>query len=143
MPKLRIILDHFGNIRLDGKAIDPGWMADFRAAAKHPNVYCKVSALYGRVEKQPAPKDITPLVIRFTANIDGKNFYRFAQNRSKTFDSSVTVCKREDARVFVNREAAFCFLAKLGLVRKDASGEYSKVTNLDSALNYWQFLNVD
>jgi L-fuconolactonase len=58
VPKLRIILDHFGNIRLDGKAIDPGWMADFRAAAKHPNVYCKVSALYGRVEKQPAPKDI-------------------------------------------------------------------------------------
>ena len=26
--------------------------------AKHPNVSCKVSALYGRVEKQPAPKDL-------------------------------------------------------------------------------------
>lgn len=89
---------------------------------------------------QPAPKDTTPLVIRFAVDIDGKTFYRFAQNR---IDSSVTVCKREDARVFVNREAAFRFLAKLGLVRKDASGEYRNVPNLDSALNYWQFLNVD
>jgi L-fuconolactonase len=57
VPKLRIILDHVANIRLDGKPLDPGWVADFRAAAKHPNVHCKVSALYGRVEKQPAPKD--------------------------------------------------------------------------------------
>jgi L-fuconolactonase len=57
VPKLKIILDHFGNIRLDGKPLDPGWVADFRAVARHPNVYCKVSALYGRVEKQPAPRD--------------------------------------------------------------------------------------
>ncbi|OYV06788.1 MAG: hypothetical protein CFE26_04420 [Verrucomicrobiales bacterium VVV1] len=58
VPKLRIILDHFGNLRLDGKALDPLWVEDFRAVAKHPNVHCKVSALYGRVEKQPAPKDL-------------------------------------------------------------------------------------
>ena len=58
VPKLRIILDHFGNLRLDGKPLDPAWVEDFRAVAKHPNVTCKVSALYGRVEKQPAPKDI-------------------------------------------------------------------------------------
>lgn len=58
VPKLRIILDHFGNVRLDGKPLDPGWVADFRAVAKHPNVHCKVSALYGRVGTKPAPKDI-------------------------------------------------------------------------------------
>lgn len=58
MPKLKIILNHFGNIRLDGKPIDPAWIADFRSIAKNPNVYCKVSALYGRVLVQPAPKDI-------------------------------------------------------------------------------------
>ena len=58
VPKLRIILDHFGNIRLSDKAPDAGWAEDFRAVSKHPNVYCKVSALYGRVEKQPAPKDL-------------------------------------------------------------------------------------
>ena len=58
VPKLRIIIDHFGDIRLDGKALDPAWVEEFRAVAKQPNVTCKVSALYGRVEKQPAPKDI-------------------------------------------------------------------------------------
>ena len=58
LPKLRIILDHFGNLRLDGKPLDPAWVEDFRTVAKNPNVHCKVSALYGRVEKQPAPKDL-------------------------------------------------------------------------------------
>lgn len=58
VPGLRIILNHFGNVRLDGKPLDPAWVADFRAVAKHPNVHCKVSALYGRVDKQPAPKDL-------------------------------------------------------------------------------------
>lgn len=93
---------------------------------------------------QPAPKDVTPLVIRFCVSLNGRNVYRFAQNRSKTFDASSTVCKREDAKVFPNRDAAFRFLSKLGLARRDAaSGEYSKVTNLDSPLNYSQLLNVD
>ena len=58
VPDLKIILDHFGNVVLDGKPLDPEWVKDFRAAAKLPNVYCKVSALYGRVKEQPAPKDI-------------------------------------------------------------------------------------
>lgn len=58
IPDLRIILNHFGNIRLDGKALDPEWVKDFRTVAENPNVHCKVSALYGRVEKQPAPKEI-------------------------------------------------------------------------------------
>lgn len=58
LPNLRIILDHFGNVRLDGKALDPAWVADFRTVAKHPNVYCKVSALYGRFVKQPAPREL-------------------------------------------------------------------------------------
>ena len=65
VPKLRIILDHFGNIRLDGKPLDSGWVEDFRAVAKNPNVFCKVSALFGRVADQPAPKDIafyTPIL---------------------------------------------------------------------------------
>lgn len=58
VPDLRIILDHFGGVKLDGSPLDPEWTARLRAVARHPNVYCKVSALYGRVEKQPAPKDI-------------------------------------------------------------------------------------
>ncbi len=59
VPKLRIILDHFGNVRLTDKPLDPEWIKHFHAVAKHPNVYCKVSALYGRVEVQPAPQEIS------------------------------------------------------------------------------------
>jgi L-fuconolactonase len=65
VPKLKIILDHFGNLTLDGKPLEPEWVKQFQAVAKHPNVYCKVSALYGRVKPQPAPHDIayyTPIL---------------------------------------------------------------------------------
>lgn len=58
LPQLRIILDHFGNVRLDDKPLPDAWVADLRAVAKHPNVYCKVSALYGRFATQPAPRDL-------------------------------------------------------------------------------------
>ncbi len=58
VPELRIILDHFGNLNLDGEPLDPAWVEKMRAVAQHPNVYCKVSALYGRAQEQPAPQDI-------------------------------------------------------------------------------------
>jgi L-fuconolactonase len=58
VPELRIILDHFGGVKLDGSPLDPKWVAELRAVAQHANVFCKVSALYGRVAKQPAPQDI-------------------------------------------------------------------------------------
>jgi predicted TIM-barrel fold metal-dependent hydrolase len=57
VPNLKIILDHFGNIVLDGKPLDPAWVKKYRTVARHPNVFCKVSALFGRVKKQPAPQD--------------------------------------------------------------------------------------
>lgn len=58
LPQLRIILDHFGNVRLDDKPLPDAWVADLRAVAKHPNVYCKVSALFGRFATQPAPREL-------------------------------------------------------------------------------------
>ncbi|MCA9269467.1 MAG: amidohydrolase family protein [Planctomycetales bacterium] len=58
VPDLRIIIDHFGNLRLDGRPLDPAWVKQFQAVAQRPNVTCKVSALYGRVAEQPAPRDI-------------------------------------------------------------------------------------
>ncbi len=65
IPNLRIILDHFGDVKLDGSPLDPEWVKKLRAVAQHKNVYCKVSALYGRVKQQPAPQDIsyyTPVI---------------------------------------------------------------------------------
>ncbi len=58
VPKLKVILDHFGNVELTDKPLAEGWVKRFRAVAKQPNVCCKVSALYGRVKKQPAPKEL-------------------------------------------------------------------------------------
>lgn len=58
VPELRIIVDHLGGVKLDGSPLAPAWVAQFRALAKQPNVHCKVSALFGRWEKQPAPQDL-------------------------------------------------------------------------------------
>ncbi len=58
VPKLKIILNHCGNLKLDGQPLDPEWVNKMRAVAKLPNVYCKVSALFGRVKEQPAPREI-------------------------------------------------------------------------------------
>jgi L-fuconolactonase len=58
LPDLKIIIDHFGNLRLDGKALDPQWVSQFRILSQRPNTYCKVSALYGRVKPQPALRDL-------------------------------------------------------------------------------------
>lgn len=57
LPKLRIIVDHFGGVILDGKPLASEWIKNFRAVAAHKNVYCKVSALYGRFREQPAPTE--------------------------------------------------------------------------------------
>jgi L-fuconolactonase len=58
VPKLKVILDHFGNVELTDRPLDPQWVKQFKEVAKHPNAFCKVSALYGRVQKQPAPKSL-------------------------------------------------------------------------------------
>ena len=58
VPGLKIIMDHFGGVRLGEGPLTDEWIKKFRAVAKHPNVYCKVSALFGRFKKQPAPTTI-------------------------------------------------------------------------------------
>ena len=58
VPNLRIILDHFGNVKLDGLPLDLEWVKSMRAVAQSQNVFCTVSALYGRAKEQPAPQDI-------------------------------------------------------------------------------------
>jgi L-fuconolactonase len=58
MPKLRIIIDHFGSVVLTEKPLAPEWQKSFRDVSSHSNVFCKVSALYGRVAVQPAPQEL-------------------------------------------------------------------------------------
>lgn len=60
LPALRIVVDHAANVPIDGKAPPADWLAAMRAAARHPRVYCKVSALVegtGRSDGQ-APKEL-------------------------------------------------------------------------------------
>ena len=59
LPNLKIILDHLGDVKLDGSPLPPEWITKLRSVAQHKNVYCKVSALYGRVKQQPAPQEIS------------------------------------------------------------------------------------
>src|SRR5439155_97145 len=45
LPKLRIVIDHCANLRVDGREPPRAWRDGMKAAAKHPAVFCKVSAL--------------------------------------------------------------------------------------------------
>ena len=45
LPELRIVINHVGNLRIDGGAPNIDWVAGMLGAGGFPNVYCKVSAL--------------------------------------------------------------------------------------------------
>ncbi len=45
LPDLRIVLNHVGNVRITSEAPSDNWQTDIRSAAKHRNVFCKISAL--------------------------------------------------------------------------------------------------
>lgn len=45
MPKLRIVLNHIGNVRITAQPPPRDWTEGIRAAASHPQVFVKISAL--------------------------------------------------------------------------------------------------
>jgi len=51
LPKLRIVINHVANVTIDGKEVKPDWLMGIQQAAKHPNVWCKVSALVDGTRK--------------------------------------------------------------------------------------------
>ncbi len=58
LPKLRIVINHAANLRIDGKEPPAKWREGMAAAAKCPNVFCKVSALVEQTARKPAPRDV-------------------------------------------------------------------------------------
>ena len=58
LPKLRIVINHAANLRIDGKEPPAKWIEGMAAAAKHPNVFCKVSALVEQTGTKPAPREV-------------------------------------------------------------------------------------
>lgn len=45
LPSLRIVVNHIGNVGIDHDPPAADWVGQMRAAASHPKVYCKVSAM--------------------------------------------------------------------------------------------------
>lgn len=48
-PDLPMVIDHLAKPRIKDKAIDE-WLPDFLSAARHPNVYCKLSGMVTEAE---------------------------------------------------------------------------------------------
>src|SRR5580765_2254365 len=61
IPDLRIVINHLANLDLDGGAPPAEWREGMQAAARHPRIFCKVSALVEHAKRQPgetAPADV-------------------------------------------------------------------------------------
>lgn len=56
-PKLRIVLNHTAQARINGEPPDDLWLERIKAAAQQENVYCKASALAETAAQQPAPAE--------------------------------------------------------------------------------------
>ncbi len=60
IPDLRIVIDHVANVRIDGRPPPADWLSGMQDAARHKNVFCKVSGLVegtGRADGT-APQDV-------------------------------------------------------------------------------------
>ncbi len=58
VPKLRVVINHCANLKVDGKEPPKAWADGMKASADHANVFCKVSALVEQTGKKDAPKDV-------------------------------------------------------------------------------------
>lgn len=59
LPKLKILINHLTGLTITGAPADPAWATKVRAAANFPNVYCKVSGIFQRSGRMPAPKNVS------------------------------------------------------------------------------------
>jgi len=60
LSNLRIVQNHIGNVKITKDAPPSDWAAGIQAAAKHKNVFCKISALVEGAarDKQKPPTDV-------------------------------------------------------------------------------------
>ena len=61
LPTLRIVQNHIGNVRITADPPPADWKAGIEAAAKHANVFCKISALVEGASRdgQKAPAEMS------------------------------------------------------------------------------------
>jgi predicted TIM-barrel fold metal-dependent hydrolase len=77
-PDLRIVVNHLANVRIDGKEPPKAWTEGMQAAAKHPLVFCKVSAL---VEGASQPDKPSPTDVAFYKPVLDHAWKTFGENR--------------------------------------------------------------
>lgn len=77
-PDLRIVVNHLANVRIDGKEPPKAWIEGMQAAAKHPHVFCKVSAL---VEGASQPDKQSPTDVAFYKPVLDHAWKTFGENR--------------------------------------------------------------
>jgi L-fuconolactonase len=58
LPKLKILINHLTGLIINGGAAEAAWTKKVQAAAKYPNVSCKVSGIFQRSNRSPAPKKV-------------------------------------------------------------------------------------
>lgn len=80
LPELRIVINHLSGVNIDGKAPPEVWLSGMRAAAKHKNVYCKVSAMV-ELAKLPAGAKRAPLDVAFYKPILDATWESFGDDR--------------------------------------------------------------
>ena len=62
LPNLPMVIDHLSKPKIKDGVVD-GWREDLRAAAKHPNIFCKLSGLVTEADWQTwTPSDLKPYV---------------------------------------------------------------------------------
>ncbi|MGE5195495.1 MAG: amidohydrolase family protein [Deltaproteobacteria bacterium] len=61
---LKIVVNHLANVDVDGGPAPKEWLANMQAAAKHPHVYCKVSALVEHARPKSGDKRV-PRAVEF------------------------------------------------------------------------------
>ncbi len=55
-PNMNIIMNHLAGVRMQGGQVAPGdYVARLTEFAREPNVFCKISALYTQINRDPAP----------------------------------------------------------------------------------------
>ena len=59
LPKLKILINHLTGLIINGGAAEAAWTKKVKAAAKYPNVSCKVSGIFQRSNRSPAPKKVS------------------------------------------------------------------------------------
>jgi predicted TIM-barrel fold metal-dependent hydrolase len=133
VPKLRIVINHAANPRIDRKANLERWQTGMRAAAAETNVYCKVSAL---VEGTRRTKGDAPTELAYYRPMLDTLWAAFGKNRL-IYGSNWPVCENAASYATVHGIAEAYFrepgkAAAEKFFRKNAVAVY-KLVDADNA----------